>query len=179
MPAIMTQENGDVTTVFFTEGQILDELKIGQLNQELSQVAEKTAGGKLLLNFNDVHFMSSSVLGKLIALGKRCKEEKTELKMCNISPSIMEVFKITNLYKVFDIYEDERRRWRRLGRRRVFSRNGGRTGETREKPRVTSRCSEQVGSVLHELWRFFRRNSVCHGQRIATERGTLPAAGFP
>ena len=107
MSAIMTQTNGEVTVVYFTEGQILDEVKINQLNTELTKVAEKVAGGKLLLNFNDVHFMSSSVLGKLIALNKRCKADKTDLKMSNISPSIMEVFKITNLHKVFDIQPDE------------------------------------------------------------------------
>lgn len=107
MPALMTQTNGDVTVVYFTESQILDESKINQLNQELTKVAEKVAGGKLLLNFNDVHFMSSSVLGKLIALNKRCKADQTALKMCNIAPSIMEVFKITNLHKVFEIHEDE------------------------------------------------------------------------
>lgn len=107
MPAIMTQSNGDVTVVYFTEAQILDEVKINQLNQELTKVAEKVAGGKMLLNFNDVNFMSSSVLGKLISLNKRCKADKTDLKMCNISPSIMEVFKITNLHKVFELHEDE------------------------------------------------------------------------
>lgn len=107
MASIMTQSNGDVTVVSFTEGQILDELKISQLNQELIKVAEKVAGGKMLLNFGEVHFMSSSVLGKLIALNKKCKADKTDLKMCNIQPSIMEVFKITNLHKVFEIHEDE------------------------------------------------------------------------
>jgi anti-anti-sigma factor len=107
MPAIMTQTNGDVTVVYFTEAQILDEVKINQLNQELTKVAEKVAGGKMLLNFNDVNFMSSSVLGKLISLNKRCKADKTDLKMCNIAPSIMEVFKITNLHKVFEIHEEE------------------------------------------------------------------------
>jgi anti-anti-sigma factor len=107
MPMIMTQTNGDVTVVYFTEQQILDETKISQLEQELAKVAEKIAGGKLLLNFNDVQFMSSSVLGKLIKLNKKCKVDKTDLKMCAISPSIMEVFKITNLHKVFDIHDEE------------------------------------------------------------------------
>jgi len=107
MPALMTQSNGDVTVAYFTESQILDETKIAQLTQELTKVAERIPGGKLLLNFNDVHFMSSSVLGKLIALNKRCKADETALKLCNISPQIMEVFKITNLHRVFEIHEDE------------------------------------------------------------------------
>ena len=40
-------------------------------------------------------------------LNKRCKQEQIDLKLCNISPDIMEVFKITRLNRVFDIYDDE------------------------------------------------------------------------
>jgi anti-sigma B factor antagonist len=107
MPSVMTQTNGDVLVVYFTDSQILDEAKISQLNQELVKAADKAAGGKLLLNFNDVQFMSSAVLGKLIALNKKCKADETTIKLCSIAPSIMEVFKITNLHRVFEIHEDE------------------------------------------------------------------------
>jgi anti-sigma B factor antagonist len=99
----MTQSNGDVTVVYFTDAQILDEHKIVQLND----AADRAAAGKLLLNFSDVQFMSSAVLGKLVNLNKKCKADQTNLKMCNINPKILEVFKITKLNKVFDIHETE------------------------------------------------------------------------
>ncbi len=103
----MTQPNGEVTVVSFTDSKILDEYKINQLNDELQKVAEKNAGGKLLLNFGDVHFMSSAVLGKLVMINKKCKADKTDLRLCNISAEIMKVFQITKLNKVFDIYDSE------------------------------------------------------------------------
>ncbi len=107
MPAILTQTNGDVLVVYFNDAQILDESKIQQISEELMSVVAKVPSGKLLLNFNEVKFMSSSVLGRLVHLNKRCKQEQIDLKLCNISPDIMEVFKITRLNRVFDIYDDE------------------------------------------------------------------------
>jgi len=107
VPSIMTQSNGDVTVVYFTDAQILDEYKIIQMTDELMAVAQKNASGKLLLNFSDVRFMSSAVLGKLVSLNKKCKADQTNLKMCNIAPEIMKVFQITKLNKVFDIHDTE------------------------------------------------------------------------
>jgi anti-anti-sigma factor len=107
VPAIMTQTNADVLVVYFTDAQILDESKIQQISEELMAVVNKCPSSKLLLNFNQVKFMSSSVLGRLVHLNKKCKTEKVDLKLCNIAPEIMEVFKITRLNRVFDIYDDE------------------------------------------------------------------------
>ena len=109
MPALMSQSNGDVLVVYFTDSKILDEVKIQQIADELSRLVERAAGGKLLLNFHDVRFMSSAVLGKLVQLNKRCKENRVNLKLCSIAQDIMEVFKITNLHRVFDIQPDEQR----------------------------------------------------------------------
>ena len=103
----MTQTNGDVLVVYFTDAQILDESKIQQISEELMAVVAKCPSNKLLLNFNQVKFMSSSVLGRLVHLNKKCKSERIDLKLCNIAPEIMEVFKITRLNRVFDIHEDE------------------------------------------------------------------------
>ena len=107
MPAIMTQSNGEVLVVYFEDAQILDESKIQQISEELMALVDKVPHGKLLLNFSKVKFMSSSVLGRLVHLNKKCKKDQVDLKMCNIAPDIMEVFKITRLIRVFDIHEDE------------------------------------------------------------------------
>ena len=107
MPAIMTQSNSDVLVVYFNDAQILDESKIQQISEELMAVVDKVPHGKLLLNFSEVKFMSSSVLGRLVHINKKCKADKIDLKLCHISAEIMEVFRITRLNKVFDIHDDE------------------------------------------------------------------------
>ena len=118
----MTQSHGDVTVVSFQDAQILDEVKIQQISDELNQVAERVANGKLLLNFTDVKFMSSAVLGKLNNLNKKCKANGATLKLCNISPDIMQVFKITKLNKVFSIYESEEEALAAFNKKGWFSR---------------------------------------------------------
>ncbi len=107
MPSLMTQTNGDVVVIYFKDAKILDEVQILKISEELMNIATKACGGKLLLAFNEVEYLSSAVLGKLMALHKKCKADKTNLKMCELSPTILEVFKITKLNKIFSIYPTE------------------------------------------------------------------------
>ena len=46
------------------------------------------------------------MLGKLIQLNKRCKNDKIKLKLCSISKNPLDVFKITKLDKMFEIHKD-------------------------------------------------------------------------
>lgn len=100
-------EVGDVAVVRFLDRKILDQANIEELGKELSSLVTQEGRRKLLLNFEDVDFLSSAALGKLIVLDKRVKEHSGTLKLSNIRPEIKEVFVITRLNRVFDIYDDE------------------------------------------------------------------------
>jgi anti-anti-sigma regulatory factor len=47
------------------------------------------------------------MLGQIMRLAKQAKADKIDLKLCDISPDIMEVFKLTKLDKVLDIRKSE------------------------------------------------------------------------
>lgn len=102
---VVTNTNG-VAIVSFNDKKILDEASIQELGAELFGLVEEQAGGGILLNFDNVEFLSSAALGKLITLDRKVKASKGRLKMCNIRPEIFEVFQITKLNKVFDIRKD-------------------------------------------------------------------------
>ena len=51
--------------------------------------------------------MSSAMITKLVMLNKTCKAQEVNLKFCEVSPNVLEVFKITKLNKLFDIQSDE------------------------------------------------------------------------
>lgn len=104
---IGTEEGGGVHVVHFNDEKIIDDLKIQQIAKELNEQLDRAEKRRVLINFSRVKFMSSAMIGKLILLGKRCKNEQIELKLCSITPNIMEVFKIMKLNKVFDIQDDE------------------------------------------------------------------------
>lgn len=107
MALLRTQETGGVLVVSFNESKILDELKIQEIGKELLEAANAAAGKRLLVNFGGVTFMSSGMIGKLVLLNKKCKTDDITLKLCDISGSVSEVFKIMKLNKVFDIYRNE------------------------------------------------------------------------
>ncbi len=115
------QDQGEVLIVYFQEGTLTDQNVIEQIGKEFTDVALEASGNrKLLVNFQGVKFMSSAMLGKLLPLHKRCKSDKIVLKFCNISPNLLEVFKITNLTKLFDILNTESDAIASFGKRGFF-----------------------------------------------------------
>ncbi|MGE3776172.1 MAG: STAS domain-containing protein [Pirellulaceae bacterium] len=108
MSSLRTQEVEEVLVVYFTDAKILDEARIQQIGTELmSAAASASQKKKMVLNFQGVQFMSSAMIGKLVLLSKKCKNDQVVLKMCNISANVLEVFKITKLNKVFEIFDTE------------------------------------------------------------------------
>ena len=98
---------GDVTVVRFVDKTVLDESSIHELGQELFGLVDAQNGRKMLLNFSNVEFISSATLGKLIVLDRKVKTLNGRLRMCQIRPEILEVFRITKLDKLFDIRDGE------------------------------------------------------------------------
>ncbi len=75
--------------------------------QAMFSLIEQDNRRSILLNFENVDFLSSASLGKLITLDRKIKSAQGRLKMSNIRPEILEVFQITKLNKVFDIRAEE------------------------------------------------------------------------
>jgi anti-sigma B factor antagonist len=105
-PMISVEYSGNATVVRFTDEKILEEKDIKALQESIMPIIESASGRiNLILDFGNVRFLSSAVLGLLIRISKRIYECDGQLKLCNINPKIYEIFKITRLTKTFDIYE--------------------------------------------------------------------------
>jgi anti-sigma B factor antagonist len=107
MSATNLQIKDEVVVVYFTDGKILDSQRIELIGKELQSAVPQAIHKKLLLNFRGVSFMSSAMITKLVMLNKTCKAQGVGLKLCDVSQNVMEVFKITNLNKLFDIRPTE------------------------------------------------------------------------
>jgi anti-sigma B factor antagonist len=101
------EEKDEVKVVYFNDAKILDEVRIQQVGQELMEMVDNATGGKMVVNFDNVTFMSSAMIGKVILLNKKCKTNNVKLKLCNISDNVMEVFKLMRLNKLLDIQKNE------------------------------------------------------------------------
>ena len=101
-------ENVDgVTVVSFVESKIVTEENIQEVGDQLYSLVEDEGHKSLLLNFGNVQYLSSAALGKLINLKKKVAAVKGKLKLCCIHPDLLEVFRITRLDQVFEIYAEE------------------------------------------------------------------------
>jgi anti-sigma B factor antagonist len=119
---LILRDRGDVLAVYFKQDSILDQQVIDEIGHEFDRIALEAAScRKLLLNFDQVQFMSSAMIGKLLMLNKRCTADKIKLKLSNVSPSLLEVFKITRLNKILDIQHDETAALAAFEKRGLFS----------------------------------------------------------
>ena len=105
--SLQTRDEGNILIVYFTDAKILDEAKIQQVGAELMKCKDQALGGRMLLNFRNVGFMSSAMIGKIILLNSKCKEGKIDLRICEISDNVMEVFKLMRLGKILNIQKTE------------------------------------------------------------------------
>ncbi len=105
-PRISVEYAENAVIITFTDEKILEEKDIQALQESVMSVVEQAERINIILDFCNVRFLSSAVLGLLIRVSKKIYEQDGKLKLCNINPKIYEIFKITRLTKIFDIYED-------------------------------------------------------------------------
>ena len=99
---------GETTVVRFKRKRILDEETVRFIDEHLNSLVDQRDCKKLLLNLQDVEYLSSAALGELINLHKKMMSRSGQLSICNVIPHILEVFSITRLDKTFriDSYPD-------------------------------------------------------------------------
>ena len=103
-PNISVQYSQNAAIITFSNEKILEESDIQQLQSSIMSVVEQAECINMVLDFSHVSFLSSAVLGLLIRVSKKVYENGGQLKLCNIAAKIYEIFKITRLTKIFDIY---------------------------------------------------------------------------
>ncbi len=104
---IRLSKQNEVAVVQLVDDKVMDAERIAMLGEELLSLADSQQGAKVLINMDNVRFLSSSAINKLIVLERRLTGNGGDLKLSNLSPEVEEVFNITQLSSVFDICPDE------------------------------------------------------------------------
>lgn len=102
---LVIQKTPEFTRVEFLDRNILDEATIQQIGEELSSLIEDSAMPKMLISFENVEHLSSAALGTLITVNNKIRQKGGQLRLSNIDAQIREVFSITKLDKLFQIYD--------------------------------------------------------------------------
>jgi anti-sigma B factor antagonist len=108
MTTLLVCDKEDVVVASFSESRLVDQALIQQIEKDFQAlVAQAASGRKLLVDFSRVEFISSMMIGLIVRLQGQCKRAAVRLKLCAVSPTILEAFRITGLRKVLEIYADE------------------------------------------------------------------------
>jgi anti-anti-sigma factor len=97
--------DGSVTVVKFTE-QYLNDSNIQQIGSDLAAIADQLKAGELHLDFSAVTYLSSIVLGKLLALHQRVTREGGRFVLTNVD-ALYDVFNVARLNTLLDLRRKE------------------------------------------------------------------------
>lgn len=98
-------EHNGVVTIEFIDRNILDEANIKQIGEEISQIVDAQVQPKILISFANVDHLSSSALGTLITINNKITAKDGQLRLAEIDERIQQIFQITKLDRVFQIYQ--------------------------------------------------------------------------
>jgi anti-sigma B factor antagonist len=62
---------------------------------------------KLVLNLTDVSYVDSAGLGELVSGAVAARKKGGDMKLSNMSKRLTDLMRVTHLYKVFDVKDDE------------------------------------------------------------------------
>ena len=105
-PKITIEYTKNATIVNFFNKTILEEWDIQTLQELIEPIIKRTNQIKLIVNFSNVQLIPSVVLGVLVRISKNVHEREGQLRLCNLSPKVYEIFEITRLTKAFEIHPD-------------------------------------------------------------------------
>ena len=91
----------------FATPSLRDLLEIGRFEKELEDILDKHGLQNVVLNFSDLKFMSSSVLGVLVRFQGKLKAAGGMIVLCSVAPEILNVFKITRVGELFEFRHSE------------------------------------------------------------------------
>ena len=104
-PKIAVDYIENVTVATITDEKILEQADVDAIEGSIMPLIDP-AGTNLVIDFKNVNFLTSAALGLLIRISKKIYETKGNLRLCCITNKIYEVFKITRLDQVFEIYDE-------------------------------------------------------------------------
>ena len=103
---VVSQYQG-VAVVNFRDSSILDGAAVQSIADELYELVDQQAQRKIVLDFSQVRFLSSMMLGVLISLQKKSQDIKGKMVLCGLRADLYRVFEIMKLDKMLTFAKDE------------------------------------------------------------------------
>ena len=113
MPKMIAEPYHQHLVLSFLGTAIQNETDVKEAAEFLNHYLLNSGEKIMVIDLTRVRTMTSAMIGELVEFIKKCDAEKRKLKLCGLSPQTDEVFRITNMDKIFKYYPD---RAKALGR---------------------------------------------------------------
>jgi stage II sporulation protein AA (anti-sigma F factor antagonist) len=97
---------GNKKAVAYPAGR-LDVAVSAELEDQLMKVVEENSLEGLVLNMENVEYMSSSGFRVAIALLRKLSDKGGSLRICSLKPAVKRIFDVIELTSLFEIFETE------------------------------------------------------------------------
>jgi anti-sigma B factor antagonist len=94
---------------------LLEGPEVENIAQDLLDLVDKRGFDKVIVDFRNVSFLASVMLGKLVMLYKKAKEVDATVVLSGLKPNLLKVFKVTKLDKMMKFSENEDEALRHFG----------------------------------------------------------------
>ncbi|MHC4947574.1 MAG: STAS domain-containing protein [Planctomycetota bacterium] len=105
-PGLIVRQVEEVTAVELRDQRIVDAEHVQRVGRQLQQLIQSCESPRLLISFENVRYLSSSMLSALIQLDKLVRSRDGQLRLTHIDPDLKKMFTMTKLHKVLKICKD-------------------------------------------------------------------------
>lgn len=90
---------------FVDSGLMFETVLVQEIGNELQSILNEHGYSRILLDFDRVQYMSSSMLAQLVKLSRTVDKGSGQLKLTNLGPILRDTFRIGHFEPLFAIYD--------------------------------------------------------------------------
>jgi anti-sigma B factor antagonist len=102
------EQKSSVTVVHFVDTKYIGDRDCREMGDQLDKLVDEAGHKRLLLDLDNVQYLSSPALTKLVLFRKKVEAAKGTIKLCGLSSDMQELFRLTRVDQIFKIYPDEK-----------------------------------------------------------------------
>jgi anti-sigma B factor antagonist len=85
-------------------GSLLSDEEVASLRRAIAEFVDRR-WRRLLIDFSETKYLNSTAIGVLVAAHTTYSKRQWQLKLCSMNKHVHVIFAITNLMKIFSVYD--------------------------------------------------------------------------
>ena len=87
-------------------GSLLSDEEVAGLRRAIAEFVDRR-WRRLLIDFSETKYLNSTAIGVLVAAHTTYTKRQWQLKLCSMNKHVHVIFAITNLMKIFSVYDSK------------------------------------------------------------------------